>query len=182
MLPGYFRFSCTACLADKGVSPHPTTPPWGTGPPMGSSQAHSLEVPFLCPLPHLGALHCKTGAPYTPPTRRGQTGTQHGQAILALSGAAQTELPGGLITPTGLAAWPLGCKAATRSTEAAWTAQSEKTERSVFPGTNCSPGPGVSFSTNRPTVSGSSGPLVPNTDRHENRLPTLSTIPRPLLT
>lgn len=157
------------------MPPHPPVL-WSAGPPVGSSQAHSLSGPSLCPLPGLGALHCTTGEPptYTPPVCRGQRGAQQGgQCRHFLEQPTSTQLSDRPLTPMGLAAWTVGCEAATGSAAPAWTAESKRTERSVFPGTNCTPSHGVSFAMNRPTVQGSSGPLVPNPNEHENCLHTL---------
>ena len=131
--------------------PHPT-PPGATGPPMGLSQARSLGGPFLCPLPYTAGLCTAKQGPLTPhPSAEARGALGMGRQFWQF--LEQPRLSYWRADNShGTCCLAVGCEAATGSTEAAWTAQSKRTERSVFPGTNCTPGHGVSFAMNRPTV------------------------------
>lgn len=153
--------------------PHPHPQPlWSMGIPMGSTRTHSHSSPFLSP-PQPRVLHCKPGTmqicsphrltsdPFSEARVVLGTGRQY-QHFLEQPRPTTSVIRLGPNPPTGLAAMDCGMLSATGSAAQAWRSQRDRTERSVFPGTNCTPGHGVSFVMNRPTVYGSSGPLVPN--------------------
>lgn len=140
----YSRFPCPSRPADKGVSPaSPPSPPtslehgYSHGTNSGTCRLLALSVPSPRTRPASPTL---TLDPFSEARGALSTGRQC-QRFLEQARPAPSVIRLGPSPPTGLAAVDCGTLSCHGSAAQACTSQPGSTERSVFPGTNCTPRP-----------------------------------------